>query len=126
MNRSKTSEFSRRQFLQLMGLAGATTFAAGCAQDSARSKEKPGQMIWTTWPVGTGTYIDVAAVADVITQSEGIPVRLMMGETPVGRIAPLIAGTAAFARDGDETYNAFEGNDEFSSANFGPQQVRLL
>lgn len=120
------AQLSRRQFLQLMGLAGVTTAAAGCAQNSARSDEKPDQMIWTTWPVGTGTYNDVAAVANVITQSEGIPVRLMTGDTPVGRIAPLIAGTAAFARVGDETYNAFEGNDEFSSANFGPQQVRLL
>ncbi|WP_223286333.1 TAXI family TRAP transporter solute-binding subunit [Kocuria atrinae] len=71
--------------------------------------------MWSTYNVGTGTYNDLAAVANTLTGKTGRQIRLMTSDTGIGRLAPLINGTAQYSRAGDEYYYAFEGNDEFAS-----------
>lgn len=118
---------NRRQFLQGLTLAGAAGILAACGQPAqSRVPGLPPRMVWTTYPVGTGTYNDVAALASTITTRSGAQVRLMTGDTGIGRMAPLVSGIANYARVGDESYYSFEGDYEFTSEAWGPQPVRQL
>lgn len=118
---------NRRQFLQGLALVGSTAVLGACAQPAAsRVAGLPPRMVWSTYTVGSGTYNDVAALASMITTRSGSQVRLMTGDTGIGRIAPLVSGVADYARVGDESLYSFEGDYEFTSEAWGPQPVRQL
>lgn len=122
-----TIHLSRRSFLA--GAAGLTTAVSlsGCTQVSSPTNSPlPRQLVWSTYGIGTGTYNDLAAIANTLTNEVGVPVRLMTSDTGIGRLAPLINGTADYSRTGDEYYYAFEGNDEFASEMWGPQKLRQV
>lgn len=123
-----TIHFSRRSFLAgAAGLAAAASLSSCAAgAPAATNSALPRQFVWSTYRIGTGTYNDLAAVANTLTSEVGIPVRLMTSDTGIGRLAPLINGTADYARAGDEYYYAFEGNDEFASEMWGPQRLRQV
>lgn len=110
---------SRRRFLAASAL-GAAALLGGCATPT-----RP-QLVCSTFPVGTGSYNDVAALAGTLTGRTGRPVRIMISGTSIGRLAPLINGTAHYARVGDEYLHAFEADDEFAAAGWGPQPVRQV
>ncbi|MEW1964855.1 TAXI family TRAP transporter solute-binding subunit [Micrococcus sp. NPDC078436] len=112
---------SRRRFILSSGAAAALTAVTGCAPTDGTQ-----QSVWSTYGVGTGTYNDLAAVANTLTQVNGRQVRLMTSSTGMGRMAPLINGTADLARSGDEYFYAFEGDDEFCSSQWGPQPIRQV
>lgn len=112
---------SRRGFLSGVSAAAALTTLTGCSPTDGSQ-----QAVWSTYGVGTGTYNDLAAVANSLTQVNGRQVRLMTSSTGMGRMAPLINGTADLARSGDEYFYAFEGDDEFCSPQWGPQPVRQV
>ena len=112
----------------LLAAAASLPVLAGVAGCSGGSKAAGGsqQLVWSTYGVGTGTYNDLAAVANTLTQKTGRQIRLMTSDTGIGRLAPLINGTAQYSRTGDEYYYAFEGNDEYCSEQWGPQALRLV
>ncbi|NDO78645.1 TAXI family TRAP transporter solute-binding subunit [Kocuria indica] len=116
---------SRRSLLaaaaSLPVIGGLTACAGG-----PRATDRTHQLVWSTYGVGTGTYNDLAAVANTLTQRTGRQIRLMTSDTGIGRLAPLINGTAQYSRTGDEYYYAFEGNDEYASEQWGPQPLRLV
>lgn len=113
--------FGRRAFLKGSALIGVGGLLASCG---APAQGSTGQMVWVTFSAGTGTYNDIAAIANLITNESGTRVRLMTGDTGIARVAPLISRVADYARAGDETYYAFEGDDEYASETWGPQPVR--
>ncbi|WP_420098448.1 TAXI family TRAP transporter solute-binding subunit [Corynebacterium sp.] len=118
---------SRRTLFKGVGLLGLTASFASCSRPPAVSVEGlPTQTVWSTYPTGTGTYNDVAAIANMVTNRSGSKVRIMAGDTGIARVGPMIAGTAQYARAGDEYYYAFEGEDEFTSENWGPQPIRQI
>lgn len=118
--------FSRRSFLTGLGAAATLGALTACTKQTVAIAGLPHQTVWSTYGVGTGTYNDVAAIANTLTQKSGMQVRLMTGDTGIGRLAPLINGTAQYSRTGDEYYYAFEGDDEYASEVWGPQPLRLV
>lgn len=112
---------SRRQLL-----GGASTALLAGALSGCSSPTERAQAVWSTYAVGTGTYNDLAAVANAMTQATGRQIRLMTSATGMGRMAPLINGTADLARVADEYGYAFEGEEEFCSPLWGPQRVRQI
>ena len=116
---------SRRSLLMGMSSVSALAMLSGCSS-GPRATDRSEQLVWSTYGVGTGTYNDLAAVANTLTGRTGRQIRLMTSDTGIGRLAPLINGTAQYSRAGDEYYYAFEGNDEFTSENWGPQPIRLV
>lgn len=106
-----------------MTLTGCTGEAPG--QASGRNG-LPQQLVWSTYNVGTGTYNDLAAIANTLTGEEGVQVRLMTADTGIGRLAPLVNGTVDYSRTGDEYYYAFEGDYEYANPEWGPQDLRLV
>ncbi|WP_017612761.1 TAXI family TRAP transporter solute-binding subunit [Nocardiopsis salina] len=109
-------------------LALAVVLAAtGCANHEELGEDGlPRQLVWTTYGTGTSTYADVAAVADAITTHEGSPVRVITSDTAIGRLAPLREGPAHFSRTGDEYVFSFEGDEDFTTELWGPQDVRVV
>ncbi|WP_314964044.1 hypothetical protein, partial [Bradyrhizobium cosmicum] len=73
---------SRRGFL--LGTSATATLGAltGCAPTDGGQ-----QSVWSTYGVGTGTYNDLAAVANTLTQVNRRQVRLMTSSTGMGRMA---------------------------------------
>ena len=116
---------------QLAALAAVSLLGlSGCAAAEAEEPLGPNglsqQLVWSTYNVGTGTYNDLAAIANTLTTEEGVQVRLMTADTGIGRLAPLVNGTVDYARAGDEYYYAFEGDYEYASSEWGPQDIRMV
>jgi TRAP transporter TAXI family solute receptor len=109
--------------VSLLGLSGCT---AAQGDEPAGPGELPRQLVWSTYNVGTGTYNDLAAIANTLTAEEGVQVRLMTADTGIGRLAPLVNGTVDYSRAGDEYYYAFEGMYEYASPEWGPQDIRMV
>lgn len=117
---------SRRSFLGGFAAMGALGALTACAGQSQVAAGMPAQSVWSTYPVGTGTYNDVAAVANMLTSQTGSQVRLMTSDTGIGRLAPLMNDTVQYARAGDEYFYAFEGDNEYTSEIWGPQRIRVV
>lgn len=118
---------SRRNFLKGIGALGMLTVLSSCARTpQVTAAGLPAISVWTTYPTGTGTYNDLAALANMVSANGGTRVRLMTDNTGIGRLGPVINGTAQYSRVGDEYYYAFEGNDEYTSEVWGPKPVRMV
>ncbi|GAB2740070.1 TAXI family TRAP transporter solute-binding subunit [Nocardioides pakistanensis] len=116
-----------RKPILLAAVAAATALAvAGCGGSSTATEGMPNQIVWSTYGTGTSTYADVAAVADAITTNEGTSVRVITSDTAVGRMTPLREGQAQLARTGDEYIFSFEGDYDFASKDWGPQDVNVV
>lgn len=100
---------------------------AGSNGDSSEAIDGlPDQLVLSVYSVGSGTYNDVAAIADVFTAEYGTQIRLLPSDTGVGRMAPLQEGNADFARLGEEYIYAFEGDLDFANEDWGPQDVQMV
>ncbi|NLZ57157.1 MAG: TAXI family TRAP transporter solute-binding subunit, partial [Corynebacterium sp.] len=122
-----SQQVSRRGFLKGIGALGMLAALSSCAKPAQTSaRGLPAISVWTTYPTGTGTYNDLASLANMVSANGGTRVRLMTDNTGIGRLGPVINGTAQYSRVGDEYYYAFEGNDEYTSEVWGPKSVRLV
>lgn len=86
----------------------------------------PDQIVFSTYGTGTATYADLAAVSDAISSAHGVPIRIITSDTAVGRVTPVREGQADMARTGDEYTFAYEGDYDFASEEWGPQDVRVV
>lgn len=122
-----SQKVSRRTFLKGIGALGTLTALSSCARPAqVTASGLPAISVWTTYPTGTGTYNDLASLANMVSANGGTRVRLMTDNTGIGRLGPVINGTAQYSRVGDEYYYAFEGNDEYTSEAWGPKSVRMV
>ncbi|MUN63054.1 TAXI family TRAP transporter solute-binding subunit [Kocuria sediminis] len=121
--RTTRTRFAALGAVALLGLTGCT---AAAGEEPVGPNGLPQQLVWSTYNVGTGTYNDLAAIANTLTTEEGVQVRLMTADTGIGRLAPLVNGTVDYSRAGDEYYYAFEGDYEYASPEWGPQDLRMV
>lgn len=112
-------------------VTGLTLAACGGATESDGGGEEasgsglPERVVISTYPNGTGTYADVAAMAEAVTRAEGTQFRIIGSDTGLGRLTPLVEEQADFARTGEEYIYAFEGEAAFASEDWGPQDVQV-
>lgn len=85
----------------------------------------PDTMVWSTYPVGTTTYNDLAAVAEMVTSDMEKQVRITPSDTAIGRMTPILNGQAQFSRTGDEYIFSFEADHDFAQEEQGPQDTRV-
>ncbi len=107
-------------------LATAAALTLAACGGAETTEGMPDQIVWSTYGTGTSTYADVAAVADAITSNEGTNVRVITSDTAVGRLTPLREEQAQLARTGDEYIFGFEGNYDFATKDWGPQDLRVV
>lgn len=84
------------------------------------------QMVWSVYDVGSGGYIESTAIADGMAKKYGTQIRLLPSSSGVGRMQPMKNGMAETGRLGDEYQFAFEGNYEFATKAWGPQDMRVV
>lgn len=107
--------------------SGESSSASGeSSGDSGSIENLPDQMVWSVYDVGSGGYIESTAIANEMTSQYGTQIRLLPSSGGVGRMQPMKNDMADFGRLGDEYQFAFEGNDEFSTEEWGPQDVRVV
>ena len=110
-------------------VAAAVTGAlvlSGCAMEAKTVGGLPDPLVLTTYGTSTGSYADLAAVADRVSVDTGARVRIITSDTSVGRLAALRSGAAQVGRLGDEYIFGFEGLNEFANEDWGPQDTRVV
>ncbi|MGH3518705.1 MAG: TAXI family TRAP transporter solute-binding subunit [Haloechinothrix sp.] len=109
-----------------VALASAAALAACGSSAGGSGGGMPNQLVWSTYGTGTATYADLAAVADAVTSNVGTRIRIITSDTAVGRLTPVRSGQAHMARTGDEYIFSFEGDYDFATKEWGPQDVRVV
>ncbi|MDY3052322.1 MAG: TAXI family TRAP transporter solute-binding subunit [Ndongobacter sp.] len=87
----------------------------------------PKQMAWSTFGVGTSTYVQAAGIADALTTMFGTQIRILPSDTSVGRIQGVVNGEVDYTLAADETYFATYGLYDFANLEMGPyDNIRAL
>ncbi len=86
----------------------------------------PNKMVWSVYDVGSGGYIEATAIANELSKAYKSQIRLLPSSSGVGRMQPMKQGTADIGRLGDEYQFAFEGDYEFATKAWGPQDLRVV
>ncbi|MDQ0269673.1 TAXI family TRAP transporter solute-binding subunit [Cytobacillus purgationiresistens] len=101
--------------------------AAGCSSETSTKVDEnglPHQMTWSVYDVGSGGYAEMSAIANALTENHDSQIRMLPSASGVGRMVPLQREIASIGKVGDEIQLAFEGIEEFTSKDWGPQDVR--
>lgn len=87
----------------------------------------PKQMAWSTFGVGSSTYVQAAGIADALTTEFGTKVRILPSDTSVGRIQGVVNGEVDYTVTADGAYFASYGLYDFANIDLGPQDnIRTL
>ncbi|KMK65127.1 TAXI family TRAP transporter solute-binding subunit [Puniceibacterium sp. IMCC21224] len=115
-------DLTRRAFLK------RTTMAAGAtlAMPGALRAELPEKMQWTAADVGSSGYIEATAVANALIEQHGSRIRVVPSGTSVGRMMMLKSGRVSLGYLANEAYFATEALFDFSTREWGPQDLRAL
>lgn len=81
----------------------------------------PDKMVWSTFGVGSSTYMQAAGIADALTTTTGSKIRILPSDTGVGRIRGIIGGEVDYTISADESYFASMGLYDFAAYDLGPQ-----
>lgn len=115
--------------LTAMALCGCAKNTDTPSDDKPQGENEfqlPKTISWTAYDVGGTGYIHSSAIANAIKQQYGITMRVIPAGTDVARIAPLLQGTVDFCATGSGSWLAFEGLEEFSTIEWGPQALRMV
>ena len=128
---SAASHAPRRPFRTRAAAAVAGTLAGalvltGCATKLKTVGGLPDPLVLTTYGTSSGSYADLAGVADRVSVETGARLRIITSDTSVGRLAALRSGVAQVGRLGDEYIFGFEGVNEFANEDWGPQDIRVV
>ena len=128
---SAASHAPRRPFRTRAAAAVAGTLAGaliltGCTTETKTVGGLPDPVVLTTYGTSTGSYADLAGVADRVSVETGARLRIITSDTSVGRLAALRSGAAQIGRLGDEYIFGFEGVNEFANEDWGPQDIRVV
>lgn len=112
----------------LASITAGVMLLSGCATLELNQEvdDFPEFTAWTTYGTGTSTYADLAAAANTISNEEDAQIRILTSDTAVGRLSPLRNKQAVMSRTGDEYIFAFHGEHDFTTADWGPQDMRIV
>ncbi|MBC8418154.1 MAG: TAXI family TRAP transporter solute-binding subunit [Pseudomonadota bacterium] len=86
----------------------------------------PKTMIWSCYDVGASGYVQASAIADAFVKKYGIRIRLLPSGTSIGRLMPLTTKRVICGFLANEVFFAVEGLYDFSTIEWGPQDLRVL
>jgi uncharacterized protein len=99
-------------------------FVAGTA--AAQEVKLPKTSIWTSYDVGASGYVEASAMADAFMKKFDTRVRIVPSGTSIGRLLPLKTDRANYGFLANEVYFAAEGTYDFSTRQWGPQDLRVV
>ena len=103
----------------------ALMFGASVAVQAAEP-DLPSTMTWSSYDVGSAGYAEASAIADAFAKQYGTRIRIQPSGSAIGRLQPLLSGRAAVGFLATETFFAAEGVYDFSTRQWGPQDLRAL
>jgi uncharacterized protein len=86
----------------------------------------PDRMFWTAYDVGSTGYVQTATIADGLMKKYGTKIRVIPSGTSIGRLMPLLSGSANYGHMGDESAFYIEGLYECNALDKGPQPLRQV
>ncbi len=97
---------------------------AGAASEA---QKLPGLIIWTTYDVGTSTYMQTACMADGVIKKTGMKLRILPSGNDIGRLIPVRSGVAHFSTMSAGTaYSSTYGLYEYARYEWGPQSLQQV
>lgn len=111
---------------RLMGaIAGLTALTfAGAA--GAADVELPKNLAWTAYDTGSSGHAQSVAIGKAFKEMYGVNLRVLPGKNDVSRLRPLQQQKVDAVANGVGTYFSQEGVFDFSAADWGPQEVRVI
>lgn len=118
----------------LLSLGMMLAFCTGCGGNSTGENAEPAeerktgenslpeQMAWSTFGVGSSTYVQAAGIADALTTKYGIKVRILPSDTSVGRIQGVLNHEVDYTLTADGAYFASYGLYDFANLDMGPRK----
>ncbi|BBO78504.1 C4-dicarboxylate ABC transporter [Desulfosarcina widdelii] len=109
-----------------------TTIVAVCLMSSGMAAAAdsdvtlPKMMHWSCYDVGAGAYIQTSAIADGLLKKYGVKVRLMPTGSDTSRILAMKTKRVEMTFLGNGAYFASEGLYDFSTYEWGPQDLRCV
>lgn len=108
-------------------LAAASLFinvpSAGAAETAPKL---PKTMVWSCYDVGASGYVQASAIADAFAKKYGTKIRLLPSGTSIGRLMPLTTKRVDYGFLANEVYFGLEGLYDFSTIEWGPQDLRVI
>ncbi|WBU56269.1 TAXI family TRAP transporter solute-binding subunit [Paracoccus sediminicola] len=92
----------------------------------AQAQEMPQTMVWTAYDVGSAGYAEASAIADAFGRQFDTRVRIQPSGSGIGRLQPLLQGTADYAFLATEAFFMGEGAYDFATPDWGPRQLRAV
>jgi uncharacterized protein len=102
----------------------AAAVLAMAAQASAG--EVPKRLVFTSYDFGSSGFAQASGIANAFKKVHGTRVRIIPSGTSIGRMLPLAQRKADYAFLASGTYFGSEGTYDFSSPNWGPQDLRCV
>lgn len=112
-------------FAMILSVVGCSGAKSTGDKSAPANSSLPSIITWTSYDIGGTAYIQSAAIAGALKQNNNITMRVIPSGTDMARMSPVRNGNAQFACTGGGIYLAFEGQEEFGSAEWGPQDVRM-
>ncbi|MAC77305.1 MAG: C4-dicarboxylate ABC transporter substrate-binding protein [Rhodobacteraceae bacterium] len=116
------SDLTRRAFMK----RSAMVAGAGLVMPGALHAGVPSKLQWTAADVGSSGYIEATAIANALIEQHGSRVRVVPSGTSVGRMMQLKQGRVSLGFLANEAYFASEALYDFSTREWGPQDLRAL
>ncbi len=82
--------------------------------------------LWSCYDVGASGYIQASSMADALLKKYGTRVRLTPSGTSIGRLVPVVTKKVEYGFLANEVFCAVEGVYEFSTIEWGPQDLRVV
>ncbi len=107
-----------------VALATASLLALPAVADEI---ELPRTVSWTAYDTGSGGYNQAVAIGSAMRNALGTELRILPGRNDIARQVPLRQRRVDFSATGiGASYFSQEGVFEFGTAEWGPQDVRVL
>ncbi|RJE83220.1 TAXI family TRAP transporter solute-binding subunit [Paracoccus onubensis] len=103
---------------------GVTALALGIVP--AAAQELPRTMVWSAYDVGSAGYAEASAIADAFGKKFGTKIRIQPSGSSVGRLQPVLTGRADYGFLATESFFVSEGEFDFSTPEWGPQDLRAI
>lgn len=118
----RTSNFVR----PLAATICSAALVLGATVSHAAETTLPDTMTWSSYDVGSAGYAEASAIADAFGKKYGTRIRIQPSGSAIGRLQPLLSGRADVGFLATETFFAAEGVYDFSTRQWGPQDLRAL
>ena len=116
------SDLTRRAFMKRAAMATG----AGLVMPRALHAGIPSKLQWTAADVGSSGYIEATAIANALIEQHGSRIRVVPSGTSIGRMMQLKQGRVSLGYLANEAYFASEALYDFSTREWGPQDLRAL